>query len=67
MHSIVKSRIRKGIPEDFRGIAWPIIARIEKFKSQFEITYKVEHQKGGFFNWLWGFINEKERYLVHLE
>jgi len=38
--SKLKSRIRKGIPEDFRGIAWPIIARIEKFKSQFEITYK---------------------------
>ena len=37
----VKTRIRKGIPESFRGKVWPMLAKVPQLKARSSVNYQV--------------------------
>lgn len=38
---IVKERIRKGIPESYRGKMWPILANVDGMKAKSDLQFEV--------------------------
>lgn len=38
---LVKERIRKGVPDSFRGKIWPMLARVKEQKKKSGISYSV--------------------------
>jgi hypothetical protein len=48
IHSKLKSRARKGIPDSFRGIAWKSLTCIEQMKNENDTLYynEIIEEKG---------------------